>query len=90
LAPKHLLPPIVSSGEKPPNVSKEKTRAVRAALLGTVPVPYLASEFCGWEGELEGRVEVMLLLMAPMDDLPLPHHQEPGVPCSAHAAGHPT
>ncbi len=49
---------------------------------------YLASELCGRERELEGRVEVVLLLMAAMHDLPLPHHQEPGVTCGAHADHH--
>jgi hypothetical protein len=49
---------------------------------------HLASELCGRERELEGRVEVVLLLMAAMHDLPLPHHQEPGVTCRAHADHH--
>ncbi len=42
----------------------------------------------GGGGELEGRVEVVLLLMAAMHDLPLPHHQEPGVTCGTHADHH--
>ncbi len=48
----------------------------------------LASELCGRERELEGRVEVVLLLMAAMHDLSLPHNQEPGVTCGTHADHH--
>ena len=40
---------------------------------------YLAPELSGGQGELEGRVEVVLLLVAPVYHFPLPHHQEPGV-----------
>jgi len=49
---------------------------------------YLTPEFCWRKGELEGGVEVVLLLMAPVDHLPLPHHQESGVAWVAHHITH--
>lgn len=40
----------------------------------------LGLQLGGWEGELEGGVEVVLLLLTAVHHLPLSHHQEPGVP----------
>ncbi len=46
---------------------------------GREALSYLTPEFCRGKGELEGRVEVVLLLVAPVDHLALAHHQEPRV-----------
>ena len=39
----------------------------------------LALQLCRWEGELEGCVKIMLLLLASMNHLAVPEDQEPGV-----------